>query len=122
MDCPRMQAMFRRCKTLKVATTLLVVVVIVVTGFGPAQASGPCMELDVVKPVLDCATSASCCCCGVSTEPRVCGCRRSENPPSPPPAVPDDTGRTLKWIPWIDAPLGELVIVTPERANSLQGR
>lgn len=113
--------MFRRSKNLKVAVTLLVAVIIVVDGFGPAQASGPCMERDVVKSVLDYATSAPCC-CGVSTEQQVCCCRRAANLPSLPLAVPNDTGRTLKWIPWIDAPLGELVIVTPERASSLRGR
>ena len=43
--------MFRLRKTLKVVTTLALVVAIVATGFAPvARASGPCIEQNGVKP------------------------------------------------------------------------
>lgn len=35
--------------------------------------------------------------------------------------LPNETGRMLKWVPWIDAQLGELVIATSDRTSPLQG-
>ena len=111
--------MLSRCKNLKVATTLLLLVAIATTGFAPvAHATGLCLERDGVKPVSDCATSAPCC-CGTSPDTRACCCRQNETPSPQPPATPNDTGRTIKWMPWIEAAFGHLMTAPPARSNSL---
>lgn len=114
--------MFRRCKNLKFATALLMLVTIAATGLVPvAPATVVCLEQDGVKPAVVCANSASCC-CEPTAESRACGCRQNDDVPSPLPAVPNDSGRTLKWVARIDAPLGELVLAPPGRTNPLQRR
>ena len=117
IDCPRIDAMFRLRKTLKLVTTLPLVVAIVTTGFAPVtRASGPCIERDGVKLKRSCATSGRCC-CAATAESRTCCCRQDKNPPPPPLTAPNDPERTLKLVPWVNAPSGEFVIITRERAS-----
>ena len=118
IDPPRNLAMFRRRKTLKISTTLLILVAIAATGFDPvARANGPCSKRDSVKSrdrharLPDGVAAAS------TDESRTCCCRRDNDSPPPPPAAPNDPERTSKWVPWIDAPSRVFMIVTHERAS-----
>lgn len=121
-DYPRIEAMFSGCNNLKFANRLLLLVVIAATGFAPvAHATGPCLEKDGVKSLLDCAASAPCC-CGTSPNTRACCCRGNDTPSPQLPAIPNDTSRTVKWMPWIDAALCHLTLAPSERSNSLPAR
>ena len=112
--------MFRLRKTLKLLTTLPLLVAIVATGFVPVtRASSPCFEGNGVKLKSACATSRKCC-CGMAGDSRTCSCCRDNESPPPPPATPIEPERTYKWMPWADASAA-FVIVTCERAILSQG-
>ena len=111
--------MLSRCQNLKVATTLFMAVVVAATGFAPvAHVTDSCMEHDGVMSVLVCFTSARCC-CGTSPDTRACCCRQNDAPYPQPPAIPNDSCRTIKWMPWIDELLGQQTFFLPKRSNSL---
>jgi hypothetical protein len=106
--------MFWRRKNLKVATTLLGLVVIAVAGMVPATSAGPSRDHECAKRPLRCAGSANCC-CSKSAKAGPCCCGKNDAPLSPPPVIPNDTRGALKWIPWIGTPADDLVIVRAER-------
>jgi len=112
--------MFGLRKTLKLVTTLPLLVAIVATGFVPVtRASDPCVG-DGVKPKPACAASSRCC-CKATAGSRACCCRRDNDSPPPPPATPNDSARALKWVPWVDAPSRIFVIVARQRASFAHG-
>jgi hypothetical protein len=118
VDRPRMEAMLRPSNNLKAATTLGTLVVVVVAGFTPVARAGRCIEHCRVTPAAGCVTAAPCC-CGTTSETRACRCRQNGSPEPQPPATPNDTGRTIKWIPWLDTPQGLLTKDAPERSRFL---
>jgi len=103
--------MFQRGTTLTIATTVTVLMAIASTTFAPASA---CANLKRRESKTGCDTSQSCC-CRAAIATRECCCHREDKAPPTAP-LPDDTGRILKWVPWIDAPLAMFVVTMSEEA------
>jgi hypothetical protein len=89
--------MFRRSRKLRLATAILLLVAVPVAAW--AEASVPsfdCARVQTRNHGKGCASS-NCCCCSTAAA-CVCQCRREAPSDSPPPVIPDGSGRWLKWI------------------------
>ena len=87
-----------------VCVTALTMLAIAGTNFGAAGMLRPnCSAMTAPRAGAPKASApcAKACCCGAQSLPRACGCERDQESPKLPAPTSNDSGRTLKWAPWV---------------------